>query len=160
MIKHMAAGLRLSESSARSTGMPLRGSGKLEGVPLGIPVLIVEDEAMIAWMIESLLEDMGFTSISVAASGGDAIAKAARIHPGLVISDINLGQGCLDGIDTARAILGLTAAPFVFVTGHAGAGERERIARYVPGAHVLRKPITVDILRRTIALVLCGRDMH
>ena len=160
MIKHVAAGLQLSESSARSTGVPLGGSGKLEGVPLGIPVLIVEDEAMIAWMIESLLEDMGFTSISVASSGEDAIAKASSIHPGLVISDINLGQGGLDGIDAAKAILDLTAAPVVFVTGYAGPGERERISRHVPGAHVLRKPITVDVLRRTIAFVLCGRDMH
>lgn len=25
-----------------------------------IPVLVIEDEAMIAWMLDSLLEDMGF----------------------------------------------------------------------------------------------------
>ena len=160
MMRHVTGGLHLSGSGARPTDLPLGATGKLEGVPLGIPVLIVEDEAMIAWMIESLLEDMGFTSISVASNGEDAIAKAASLRPGLVISDINLGQGGLDGIDAAKAILGLTAASVVFVTGYAGLGERERIARDVPEAHVLPKPITADILRRTVVLAFHERSMH
>ncbi|WP_457349089.1 response regulator [Sphingomonas sp. UYP23] len=131
-------------------------------MPLETPVLIVEDEAMIAWMLESLLEDMGFISIAVASSGEDAVAEAARVRPGLVISDINLGQLGLDGIDAAAAILGTTATAtaIVFVTGHAGREERERIARDVPGAHVLRKPIAVEALRQTISSALGGRDLH
>lgn len=118
------------------------------------PVLIVEDEAMIAWTVESLLEDMGFTRIAVAASGEAAIAQAARLAPRLIVSDINLGPARIDGVAAAAAIVARTAAGVVFVTGHASADARGRIEREVPGAAVLSKPVAGDRLREAIGVVL------
>lgn len=117
---------------------------------LAAPVLIVEDEAMIAWMLESLLEDMGFTAITIVASGDEALDAAARLSPGLIVSDINLGPGGLDGVTAAATIRRTLPTPVLFVTGHAGADALERIREGVPGALVLRKPVSPEALRRAV----------
>ena len=135
------------------TPVPGRRTGTADDLPdalLDAPVLIVEDEAMIAWTTESLLADMGFTRIAIAASGEAAIAQAERMAPRLIVSDINLGPARMDGVAAAVAVLSRAAASVVFVTGHASAESRGRIDREVPGAVVLTKPVGPDELRRAI----------
>lgn len=136
-------------------GSPAAGHAKgarddLPAALLAAPVLILEDEAMIAWTMESLLDEMGFTRIAIAASGEAAIAAAGRIAPRLIVSDINLGPTCMDGVSATAAMLARAAASVVFVTGHASADCRQRIDREVPGAVVLAKPVVPDELRRAI----------
>jgi CheY-like chemotaxis protein len=116
------------------------------------PVLIVEDEAMIAWTMESLLDEMGFARIAIAASGESAIVQAGKLPPRLIVSDINLGHAQMDGVAAAVAILARAAASVVFVTGNASAEARARIDREVPGAIVLAKPVAPEELRRAILL--------
>jgi len=127
-----------------------RGADGFSAADLDTRVLIVEDEAMIAWMLESLLEDMGFSSIAVAASGEEAVEEAARNEPGLIVSDINLGSG-IDGVAAAARIQGMYRVPVLFVSGHASNDVRARIDREVADAVVLRKPIVIDELSRGVA---------
>lgn len=125
------------------------------------PVLVVEDEVMIAWMVESLLEDMGFSSISIASSGEEAISMASRLPPALVVSDINLGTRGMDGIAAAAAMRKAWNPLVMFVTGHAGQSEVSRIASDVPGAVILRKPVVLEELRggiRRLAAALFRRN--
>lgn len=124
--------------------------GELHPAFLAAPVLIVEDEAVIGWMLESLLEDMGFTSITVVSSGEDAIAASARLTPGLIISDINLGPGRLDGVAAAALIRKKHRAPIIFITGYANSDAMSRVGRALPGSPVLRKPIAMGDLRQTL----------
>jgi CheY-like chemotaxis protein len=98
-----------------------RAEDDLPATLLESPVLIVEDEAMIAWTVESLLEELGFTRIAIAASGETAIAEAARVAPQLIVSDINLGPARMDGVAAAIEMVARAAAAVVFVTGHASA---------------------------------------
>lgn len=119
-------------------------------------VLVIEDEAMIAWMIEGLLEDMGFTSIAIAADGEEALRLAAADPPALVISDINLGNSP-DGIETVAAIRSTAPARAIFVSGYASIDARARIDQTIPGATVLRKPIEVEPLRRAVEAALAPR---
>jgi len=107
---------------------------------LATPVLVIEDESLIAWMIEDILTDVGFTTIAIVASGQQALDQARRIAPGLIVSDVNLGKG-EDGVETVRAIRQWCPAPAVFVTGYADATIRERIERDLGGAQLLRKPV-------------------
>lgn len=137
---------------ARAAASP----GHLSAELLAMPVLIIEDEAMIAWMLESLLEDMGFETLVVVASGEEAVAAARRDTLGLIVSDINLGSGRLDGVDTAATLVTLVTAPILFVTGHANAEAQARIFRNVPGAPILRKPIVPDELRRSVLNLVGG----
>lgn len=125
------------------SGVSARGTSEL---PLDTTILIVEDEVMIAWMIESLLEDMGFGDIHMASSGCEAERKASALPPGLLISDINLGDGP-DGVDAAVAMNAARALPVLFVTAYADDATRERIAAALPRALILRKPMqAADLL--------------
>lgn len=124
------------------------------------PVLVVEDEVMIAWMIESLLEDMGFSSVTIVSSGEDAVAAAVRLHPALLVSDINLGSRGMDGIAAAVAISAVEDPMILFVTAHAGSGEVGRIGASVPGALVLRKPVERAELARAVASLAAGFLRH
>lgn len=116
-------------------------------------VLIIEDEVVIAWMIEGLLEDMGFTSIAIAAGGAEALRLVEARPPALIISDINLGGGP-DGVHTVATIRKMIASPVIFVSGYASADARARIDRLIDGARVLRKPIEQRHLRRAVVASL------
>ncbi|ATY33813.1 response regulator [Sphingomonas psychrotolerans] len=147
-------------SPSRCAGTPPTGHGAatrpathLEGVDLDTPLLVVEDEAMIAWMVETMLEEMGFRSIAIAATGDQAIALAGSTPPGLIVTDINLGPG-LDGIAAAAAIRAERPAPVIFITGYAGAEAYARIQGEVPGAALLRKPVLVVELRLAVTRAL------
>ena len=156
----MTASLRLAARGARTPVSVPAPSGDVDDIALASRILIVEDELMIAWMIQSLLEDMGFTDVEIAGSSEAALGAATRACPALVISDINLGGGP-DGIETARRIDGATQPPVLFVSAYAGSDERLRMAEHLPAATVLRKPIEPDALARAVrAMLSTTRSPH
>lgn len=114
-----------------------------------VPVLVIEDEAMIAWMLESLLEDMGFEAITLASNAMEAAAAADRQTPELVISDINLGPGA-DGIEAVGAIRHTCSPAVVFVSAYIDENARSRISERIAGARILSKPLSGDELSAVI----------
>lgn len=133
---------------------PAGSTSGVSGLPCDLldqPVLVVEDEVMIAWMIESLLEDMGFSSVTIVSSGEAAVAAALRLTPALIVSDINLGSHGMDGIATAATIRSRADPLVLFVTAHAGPGEIDRIGASVPGALILRKPVEYSELAKAVS---------
>ena len=78
-------------------------------------VLIIEDEPIIAMDIEELVEGCGHRVVGVAATEADAVAIAGREQPGLILADINLGQGG-DGTHAVARILKEHHVPVIFVT--------------------------------------------
>ncbi len=119
---------------------PVAGQGSSPALAR-VPVLVIEDEAMIAWMLESLLEDMGFETIMLASDAREATVAAARRSPELVISDINLGTGA-DGIEAVGAICETCSPAVVFVSAYIDENARSRISERVAGARILSKPLT------------------
>jgi DNA-binding response OmpR family regulator len=77
--------------------------------------LIIEDESLIAWLIEDSLRECGFTSFDVAVSKADAVASAKLRGPDLITADVELNPG--SGIDAIDEICGGPPVPVVFVTG-------------------------------------------
>lgn len=132
---------------------PILSAKHLAAIDLHTPVLIIEDESMIAWMLETMLEEMGFDTIAIAPTGGEAVRLAGTNPPGLIISDINLGSG-LDGVATAAAIRSMKAGPVIFITGYASEEARARIEVDLPGAPILRKPVSDLELRAAISRAL------
>ena len=51
-------------------------------------ILVVDDEAIITMQLEERLHAMGYTVVGMAASGEDAIEKARRLSPDLILMDI------------------------------------------------------------------------
>ncbi|AOH87088.1 hypothetical protein AWL63_23175 (plasmid) [Sphingomonas panacis] len=150
MLDHGVIGWRCSGDRPPPGDVSPDGAGSLPQAFLEQPVLIIEDEAMIAWTLDSLLEDLGFVSITITARGEDAIAAATQLQPGLIVSDINLGIRGMDGIAATIAIRRTRLIPILFVTGHAGADATARIGHDLPDALVLRKPIAYSDLQRAL----------
>ena len=116
-------------------------------------ILIVEDEALIALELESLLQDEGHEVVGVAVSSRDAIALAQSRHPDLAFVDIHLTDGPT-GVDGARR-LSQEGVAVLFMTANA-----KRIPEDCAGARgLIGKPYTERGVRQALAYVTaCGED--
>lgn len=113
-------------------------------------IAIVEDELLVAWSLESTVEDMGY-SVTGIFSHADAVLASLLLHPvDLVLMDINLGGG-MDGIDAARRIRAASTARIIFISAYADSAVQARIRESVPGALLLRKPVLQAELGEAIA---------
>lgn len=81
----------------------------------GIKILVVEDEAIIAMDIQSILKKMGYIDSEVVFSGEESIEKVAARRPHLVLMDIKL-KGNMDGIQAAKHIYYEYKVPVVYIT--------------------------------------------
>ena len=82
---------------------------------LATQVLIIEDEPVIASDIEALVKELGHEVLEVAATRTEAVEAVKRRTPGLVLADIQLGDGS-SGIDAVKDILGQYDVPVIFIT--------------------------------------------
>ena len=112
-------------------------------VRVGCSVLIVEDEPLIAMMVEDMLQEMGCAHVGVAQSPSEALTSLASSTPGIALLDLKLG------LETSLGIAAFCRArniPVVFVTGYA--------AQDVPADcgddPVVCKPFGMDDLKRAI----------
>ena len=119
-------------------------------------ILIVEDELLVAWHLESLARDQNLEVCGLVPDGDGAVEQAIDLDVDLVLMDIRLA-GRVDGIEAARRIREQRDLPIIFVTAHGDATTRAHIERVVPGAPVLAKPITAERLREAVAAVLKTR---
>jgi phosphoribosyl 1,2-cyclic phosphodiesterase/DNA-binding response OmpR family regulator len=115
--------------------------------------LIVEDEVLIALMLESDMKALGFAVCGLATNAGQAISLAINERPDIAIMDIYL-NGARDGIETARRLRELCGVPVIFVTAYSDdEGIMDRIQQQVPDAPVLAKPLHGHRLADAIAEV-------
>src|SRR4029077_6217572 len=112
--------------------------------------LIVDDEFLIAFDLESSMRELGFDVCTVASNEKDAIELAKSNTPDVVLMDVYLG-GTRAGIETARWIREVCGVPIVFVTAHNDDGTLERIHEVVPGAPVLSKPVYRERLAHAVS---------
>jgi CheY-like chemotaxis protein len=105
-------------------------------------VLLVEDEALVAMLIEDQLIELGFEVVGPAATASQAIALCEDEHLDGAVLDINLGGG--QRSDPVAEWLTRQGIPFVFVTGYGQAGVDGRFGH----AAVLQKPFTLPELRK------------
>jgi CheY-like chemotaxis protein len=114
----------------------------------GWRILVVEDEAIIAMDIQSILKKIGYSSSEVVHSGEESIQKVASGHPHLVLMDIKL-KGNLDGIEAARQILHRYNVPVVYITAY---GDENTLKRANGTARFgyITKPFEESDLQTTI----------
>jgi PAS domain S-box-containing protein len=128
-------------------------SGSTPSIDTQAHVLVVEDDAAAAGLLEEWLTQDGY-AVELAASGEEALARIDARTPDVVCLDIRLA-GELDGWEMlARMKAGRDTAgiPVVVCTGGNG---RDRAAA-LGAANFLPKPISPANLRAAIALVLPG----
>jgi CheY-like chemotaxis protein len=115
-------------------------------------VLIVEDELLVAWHLESLAREQNLEVCGLVPDGEGAVEQAVDLDVDLILMDVRLA-GRMDGIEAARQIREQRDTPIIFITAHGDSATRAHIERVLPGAPVLAKPITADRLREALAAV-------
>ncbi|HEY3697541.1 response regulator [Phenylobacterium sp.] len=118
----------------------------------GVRLLLVEDEAMVAIMLEEMLKGLGCEVVGVAGSvaqGLDALEEADRRLDAAIL-DVNLGGEKVYPVADRLAAKGV---PYIFSTGYGLAGIAQGYAR-VPA---LAKPYGPEALEETLLTVLGDR---
>jgi CheY-like chemotaxis protein/DNA-binding PadR family transcriptional regulator len=115
-------------------------------------ILVVDDEAIITMQLEERLHAMGYTVAGMAASGEDAIEKARRLSPDLILMDIVM-PGKLNGIEAAQVVLSEMDIPVIFVTSYADDAIIERARQARPYGYIV-KPFNELEIKAAIEVAL------
>ena len=112
----------------------------------GRRILIVEDEAMIALSMQSVLEALGWVVVDVAMTSANALAliEGDRRNFDAVMLDLNLGGEIAS--DVARA-LDTRGIPFVITTGYDDAA----FLGPFNGRPIVHKPVLDNELQQALA---------
>jgi signal transduction histidine kinase len=117
-----------------------------------VKLLIVEDEEIVAFDIESTLRNLGYEVCAVAASAEEAIASASARLPDLVLMDIML-KGSMDGIQTAAEIHKRFNIPIVYLSAYGDINTIERAKITEPFGYLV-KPFAEKELHTVIEIAL------
>jgi two-component system, response regulator PdtaR len=114
-------------------------------------VLIIEDDGLIALLLENVLEGMGHQVCATASTETAAVDAAHRYLPDLVIADAHLRSG--SGVSAVAEIVRARGEkmPYVFLRG-----DITGITARLPGAITLRKPFWEASLADAIERALEG----
>ncbi|MCS0494235.1 response regulator [Ancylobacter mangrovi] len=115
----------------------------------GRRVFIVEDESLVAMMMEAMVEELGATVIGSEGRVGEALDFIAARHSEIDIVVLDLNLGGTRGYAVANAVTGL-GIPFVFSTGYQD-GDIVEEWRDRP---MLSKPFQLSELRGALAQAL------
>jgi DNA-binding response OmpR family regulator len=116
----------------------------------GKTVLVVDDESRMVEFIAMNLELEGFRVVR-AANGSEALEKASKEHPDLVLLDIMMPE--MDGFETLQGLRETSSVPVIFLT--AKSEEVDRIKGLDLGADdYITKPFSPRELASRIRAVL------
>jgi CheY-like chemotaxis protein len=110
----------------------------------GLRVLVVEDENLLALLVEDMLAELGHEVVGPVACLSTALEMAQRHDVDIAILDLNI-----NGRDTypVAAALAARGIPFVFATGYS----RERLREPYRNVPMLQKPFQQDDLQKVFA---------
>lgn len=112
----------------------------------GRKILVVEDEALVAMLVEDALLDAGAEVIGPAATVAEALRLLDKARPDAAVLDLNLAGETSTPVADVLAAAGV---PFVVATGYGADG--------LPPAHaavpVLAKPYDPDELTATLGRI-------
>ena len=117
-------------------------------------VLVIEDEAAIAELIEEGLTMAGYKIIT-ASSGLEGLARIQEIEPEVIICDRVMPS--MSGSELLERLRNVYPqyrdVPFIFLTALTDARDKYAVEHLKPFAY-MEKPLNFDLLERTIARAL------
>ena len=114
-------------------------------------VLVVEDEILVAMLLEDMLADLGFEVLGPAMRLDAALKMALDESFDLAVLDVNLAN---EQSFPVAQLLQERGIPFVFATGYGLRGLDERFKEVT----TLQKPFEPDQLANAISLALPSKD--
>jgi light-regulated signal transduction histidine kinase (bacteriophytochrome) len=109
-----------------------------------LPILLVEDQMLIALDAEMMLSEFGLTNVVTASSVGEALTRLKTFKPAAAVLDVNLGLGTSIGVAEELRRMG---TPFVFATGY---GDTSIIPAEFSDTYIVRKPYSSQELGTAI----------
>jgi CheY-like chemotaxis protein len=113
-------------------------------------VLIIEDEPIIALDLENLVTELGHEVVGTASTRDQAVKLALAKKPGLILADINLGEGG-SGIDAVSEILASFDVPVIFVTAYP---EKLLTGERPEPTYLIAKPFLPETVQATVGQAL------
>lgn len=111
-------------------------------------VMIIEDEAIIAMDLESIVTDMGHVVTGIARTAEAAVKLFGQEQPNLIMSDIQLADGS-SGIDAVNEITAKHPdIPVIFITAFP---ERLLTGNGPEPAFLISKPYTEEYVRSAVS---------
>ena len=107
----------------------------------GRRVLLVEDEALVAMMMQECLTEWGCSVLGPISSASEAVAVAKKGGFDTAILDVNLGDGLAYPV---AEILSSRGIPFIFITGY----EADTVGGRFSHVPILQKPIQPQMLEK------------
>jgi CheY-like chemotaxis protein len=116
----------------------------------GPRVLVVEDEALIALMMQAMLSDLGCTVVAMAHTPSEALSliQGGAQPIDLATLDLNLGGESAQGVAAELALRGI---PFIVVTGY---GEARVLAPFDTRPILIKPFLEQDLATALDALSL------
>ncbi|HJR56584.1 MAG TPA: response regulator [Rhizomicrobium sp.] len=138
------------DESPEEVETAILGAQKTIDSQLASKVMIIEDEPIIALDLENLVTELGHKVVAIAATRDEAVAKAHSERPGLVLADINLGEGG-SGIDAVSEILASFDIPVIFITAYP---EKLLTGERPEPTYLIAKPFLPETVQATVGQAL------
>ena len=120
---------------------------------LATDVLIIEDEAMIAFQLKEIIESLGHNLVARATTLKEAVEQARATRPGLMLVDIQLADGS-SGLDAMDEIFAFHKVPSIVITAFP---ERLLSGRANEPAFLIPKPFRADHVKTVISQALLAK---
>ena len=104
-----------------------------------LSVLVVEDEAIISFLIEDMLGELGARDVRHAGTLAAALAQLDTRMPDLAVLDVNLGG---ERVYPVAERLEAASIRFVFITGYGKSGMDPRWYSHI----VVQKPFNLEAM--------------
>lgn len=115
-------------------------------------ILIVEDEALIAQNLSDVLESHGYEVTAIAHNPDEALDSLQSKVPDLIIMDISLGKGNIDGIELASRINKTYTIPVIYLTDHQDQRTIEK-SRNIQQGYYMPKPFIEASLMNNLEMI-------
>jgi len=106
--------LEVDTSSLRTL---VEEAGRELAAEIATDVLIIEDEPLIAFDLEGLVESLGHKVLGIARTHAEALQLVKAKRPGLILADIQLADGS-SGLDAVNELLKAFEVPVIFITAY------------------------------------------
>ncbi len=113
-----------------------------------VKILLVEDEFLIAALLQRKLQLVGYEVCELIGTGEEAVEQAEKEQPDFILMDIHLA-GEMDGIEAAQEIHQRFQIPIIFMTGYSDEKIVAQTRDLNPLAYLV-KPVTPDHIKPVI----------
>jgi two-component system chemotaxis response regulator CheY len=115
-------------------------------------IMIVDDAAVMRYMLKNLFEKSGYEVVAELTSGVDAVARYPILKPDLVTMDITMPD--MDGITAVQEIIKLDPAAKIIMCSAMGQVDKVKAAVLAGAKNFLVKPLQPDRVLATVKALI------